>query len=84
MGTEPGSINLQIQQDPNASSLGARSQIGFGQNVAQLGQQVFTLGAKLQEIKNNTELTMNTQKLQQKLIHSFHILLRVLMLMHGP
>ena len=55
MGTEPGSINLQIQQDPNASSLGARSQIGFGQNVAQLGQQVFTLGAKLQEIKNNTE-----------------------------
>mgnify|MGYP001170434524 CR=1 FL=1 len=55
MGTEPGNVSLQIQQDPNASSLGARSQIGFGQSVTELGKQVFTLGARLQEIKNNTE-----------------------------
>lgn len=55
MGTEPGNVNLQIQQNPGASSLGNKSRAGFGQNVAQLGQQVFGLGAKLQEMKNNTE-----------------------------
>jgi|TARA_B100001094_G_scaffold331980_1_gene402237 hypothetical protein len=55
MGTEPGNVNLQIQQNPGASSLGNKARAGFGQNVAQLGQQVFGLGAKLQEIKNNTE-----------------------------
>jgi hypothetical protein len=54
-GTEPGSVNLQIQQNPGASSLGAKARAGFGQNVAQLGQQVFSLGTQLQELKNNTE-----------------------------
>ena len=41
MGTEPGNVNLQIQQNPGASSLGNKSRAGFGQNVPQLGQQVF-------------------------------------------
>ena len=52
---EVGNSPLSIQANPGAMSQGAVAQANFGNQVSQLGGQVFEMGVKLQEIKNTSE-----------------------------
>ena len=52
---EVGNSPLSIQANPGAMSQGAVAQANFGNQVSQLGGQVFEMGKQLQEIKNTSD-----------------------------
>ncbi len=54
-GNEPANIQLGISANPSAMSQGSVAQANFGNNLAQLGGQVFEMGTQLQKIKNDTQ-----------------------------